>query len=86
MTIRDAIELLQGRKLYMSMGFLSNEAEWVKSNNEAIDMAIAALEQQEGKKPIAVNAKSTWVKCPVCGSTEIDEYCEKCGQKILWEE
>lgn len=69
MTIRDAIDLLHGRKLYMSMGFLSNEAEWVKSNNEAIDMAIAALEQQEGKMP--KEARNIYppeqFECPVCG-------------------
>lgn len=88
MTIRDAIDLLHGRKLYMSMGFLSNEAEWVKSNNEAIDMAISALEKQEGKKPSpfwpCLGKERTYRQCPVCGSTSIAEYCARCGQCIDW--
>lgn len=77
MNNREAIEILR-EKIVPCV----KHSAW----DEAIDMAISALEKQEGKKPIAVNAKSTWVKCPVCGSTDIDEYCEKCGQKILWEE
>lgn len=76
MTNAKAIEILREK---------INE-EFSTDTAEAFCMAISALEKQVGKKPIAVNAKSTWVKCPVCGGTDIDEYCKKCGQKILWEE
>ena len=41
---------------------------------EALKMAISALEKQDGKKPLPVSSNSTWVKCPVCGDTHIDEY------------
>ena len=81
----EAIEILRGC-------VVSEERENGKPNGnitcdltrEVLNMAISALEKQEGKGPVAVNAKSTWVKCPVCGSTDIDEYCEKCGQRIDW--
>lgn len=79
----EAIEILKSR----SMCATYVDSEYVDSVDiEAIDMAIAALEKQDGKKPLPVSTRSTLVKCPVCGSTDIDEYCEKCGQKISWEE
>lgn len=77
MTNAEAIEILR-KKIVPCV----KHSAW----EEAVNMAISALKKQEGKKPVAVSAKSTWVKCPVCGSTVIDEYCVKCGQKILWEE
>lgn len=68
---------------------------------DCFDMAIAALEKQEGKKP---NNRSGWPadgrdtadgSCPVCGSplfcitpryySKHEYYCRDCGQKILWE-
>lgn len=81
MTNAEAIEILKSRR--MCAAYV--DSKYVDSVDiEVIDMAISALEKQEGKGPVAVNAKSTWVKCPVCGSTDIDEYCEKCGQRIDW--
>lgn len=80
MTNKEAIEILRGVKSFFGRDCVPNETP------QSIDMAIAALEKQDGKKPLPVSTRSTWVKCPVCGSTDIDEYCEKCGQKILWEE
>lgn len=92
MTIRDAIDLLHGRKLYMSMGFDGNEAEWVKSNNVAIDMAIAALEKQEGKKPRLhpkpLKNEVFWWNCPHCGAhnhtNTMHNFCHHCGGRIDW--
>lgn len=47
-------------------------------------MAIEALEKQLSKKPINFG-DGTFI-CPVCHSNErsLDEYCDKCGQKIDW--
>lgn len=53
---------------------------------EALELAISALEKQKAKKPLPVSNDSTWSKCPVCGGTNIDEYCGKCGQRIEWSE
>ena len=52
---------------------------------EALDMAVEALEKQIPRKPIPCSRNSTWTKCPVCDSTDIDEYCGKCGQRLDWE-
>ena len=58
---------------------------------EAVQMAIAALEKQEGKNPINR-------RCPNCGSDDIEvwqdgvyvttkfNFCPNCGQKIDWTE
>lgn len=54
--------------------------------DEVFTMAISALEKQDGKKPLPISNDSTWSKCPVCGNTGIDEYCDKCGQHIDWSE
>lgn len=27
---------------------------------------------------------STYAYCPTCGSTRMDMYCSRCGQKIDW--
>lgn len=89
---------------------IENEAEAIeclKSNKptsgylmlqEAIDMAIQALEKQIPKKPIRHTAWENF-KCPACGSTEIVEYdteyreydkdckfeyCSDCGQHLDW--
>ena len=88
MTNAEAIELLRGRKIILpstSMGFVGDEIEYVRSVNKATDMAIAALEKQEGKKPVynGVNCE-----CPFCNTTiETDMkpwYCDICGQRIEW--
>lgn len=54
---------------------------------EAIGMAIQALEKQIPKKPLQ---KSYMVKgavvCPKCEfvALTVDEYCSHCGQKLDW--
>lgn len=48
MTNKEAIDVLRGVKLFFGRDCIPNETP------QAIDMAIAALEKQEGKKPIAV--------------------------------
>lgn len=70
-----------------------NEAiEAIKSNrptsgyvilNEALDMAINALEKQIPKKPIKDKYVPELDFCPECG-TEVTycNYCPLCGQKI----
>lgn len=98
MTNAEAIEILKSRR--MCAAYV--DSEYVDSVDiEAIDMAISALEKQEGKKP---NNRSGWPgggrdtadgNCPVCGSPLVcttpryyskhEYYCRDCGQKILWE-
>lgn len=51
---------------------------------EALNLAVEALEKQVPKKAIPCSPNSTWTKCPVCGATDIDEYCGKCGQRLDW--
>lgn len=54
---------------------------------EAIGMAIQALEKQIPKKPLQ---KSYMVKgavvCPKCEfvALKVDDYCSHCGQKLDW--
>lgn len=89
MTNTEAIEILHGRKLTMSMGFLGDEKEFVKSVNEAINMAISALEKQEPKKPkIEPNEFCKWegwndYLCPSCGRPLISNVNGEwfCGKK-----
>jgi hypothetical protein len=50
-------------------------------------IAIECMEKQIPKKPIAKETKYTTISlCPICESTEIDDYCEKCGQALKWGE
>ena len=84
----EAIECLKSNK--PTSGYLMLQ--------EAIDMAIQALEKQIPKKPIRHTAWENF-KCPACGSTEIVqydteyreydkdckfEYCSDCGQHLDW--
>lgn len=82
MTNAEAIVELRYQKKMSCMGVN------YQANEEVIDMAISALEKQEGKKPSPVwpclGKESTYRKCPVCGSTSIAEYCARCGQRIDW--
>ena len=64
--------------------------------DEALDMAIAALEKQEGKKPTNVRITDGRLgdsgiksgECPSCGEEVVGnwygEYCGICGQKLDW--
>ena len=67
-------------------------------HNEAINLAISALEKQIPKKPIhhgETYKEYEHDKCPVCdyvfnvvkrtvNEIEEPEYCRKCGQKLDW--
>ena len=55
--------------------------------NEALVMAINALEKQIPKKPIKDKYVPELDFCPECG-TEVTNcnYCPHCGQKINWNE
>ena len=87
MTESEAIEILIGIRLVSG---------YSKKREEALDMAIAALEKQEGKKPINVRLADGRLgdngiksgECPSCGR-EVDGnllgiYCGSCGQKLDW--
>lgn len=58
----------------------------------AIDMAISALEKQDGKKPRYsdpfyddVGCFAFDVACPTCGKKlDAEDVCPKCGQHIDW--
>lgn len=60
--------------------------------DEAIDMAISALEKQEGKKPIGTHYAH--MRCSACNhripsgggssSRRRDNWCNYCGQRIDW--
>lgn len=68
--------------------------------NEAIDMAIEALEKQEAKKPLQNEIEYPYMpnmivtQCPSCHRrlrtkrtmAKGDGYCPDCGQKIDWME
>ena len=48
-------------------------------------MAVEALEKQVGKRPIEIGDGR--YECPACHANEraLDEYCDKCEQKINWD-
>lgn len=95
MTEREAIKLLKSNRptsRYVTLNYL----KW----NEALKMAIIALEKQIPKKPYCIEDKM-WC-CPVCDNhllpkwvkyptelmpkTEGLPYCMSCGQKIDFSE
>lgn len=84
MEIKEAIERLRFTYDPLIYGIPMDENGEEAKIREAIAMAISALEKQDGKKPLPVSNDSTWSKCPVCGNTGMDEYCDKCGQRIDW--
>jgi rubrerythrin len=83
MTNAEAIEILKLRRgcaEYVDCMYVDSE------DIDAIDMAIAALEKQEGKKPFWNGA---FYECPNCNTSfgDNDErpmYCDICGQRIEW--
>ena len=89
MTTIEAIERLSNR--YMTVSMCIDSAA-CKSENEAVHMAVAALEKQVGKKPIG--SHYAHMKCPSCNhripsgmgssSRRRDNWCNYCGQKIDW--
>lgn len=58
--------------------------------DNALDIAIKALEKQIPKKPIVCNKKNEYefyYTCPTCGSVNIiGEFCNDCFQRIDWSE
>ena len=95
MTESEAIKLLKSNRP-TSRYIMVNYLKW----NEALKMAINALENQIPKKPYCIEDKM-WC-CPVCDNhllpkwvkyptelmpkTEGLPYCMSCGQKIDWNE
>ena len=73
---------------------LNYEQGTVGEHNEAVTMAIKALEKQIPKKtqnkkysfyPYSTLLKSKYGECPACKSMQADdEYCANCGQKLDW--
>lgn len=93
MTPQEAIERLKGRHMTMSMGFARKDGMLeCKAQNEAINMAVAALEKQIPKKPeyssdgYAPDGTEVWdAHCPNCEhELDIEDICPNCGQAIDW--
>lgn len=93
MTKKEAIEIM-ARRIFMSKYeqaikvlkiLYSDEFQQFTSSefDDAIYVAIEALEKRIPKKPVKLN-------CPNCGFDKIDNswwvftYCPKCGQRIDW--
>ena len=79
-TAKEAIENLKKLKSFHNGSYGSS-----------IRMAIEALEKQVPKKPIE-SKYGEQISCPHCSATLIyclhsykGNYCEECGQAILWE-
>ena len=85
-TYEEAIRELEDR--YLSISCYADKEACNKAN-EAIDIAIQALEKQIPKKVISDEA---FGRCPVCGyifnSELVNEYnikyCPDCGQALDW--
>ena len=82
MTESEAIKLLKSNRptsRYIIVNYLKL--------NEALKIAINALEKQIPKKPIKDKYVPELDFCPECG-TEVTNcnYCPLCGQKIDWNE
>ena len=78
MTEREAIANIE-----YARSWLGSESDF---SDEALDMAISALEKQE-KKPAKAKFNKRYNKfvyfCPVCGEiTGYYDYCSDCGQAI----
>ena len=77
--------------------YILRNAAWLGPNEDreateaVLELAIAAVKKQEGKKPFPDSDKSI-LACQYCGSGEylhnadenINQYCGQCGQKIDW--
>lgn len=95
MTAKEAIKILSRRTTIPGDGYSFEEI------NEAIDMAIAAIEKRIPKKPVAhestdiTNTRYYDYSCPTCGKWVYKklpfeernrEICPDCGQALCWEE
>lgn len=59
-----------------------------RSDKEAFEIAIEALEKQIPKKTLwGGTNNASWRSCPECHSREnkTHKYCSQCGQKLSWE-
>lgn len=82
---QEAIEILKHEHDY---------AQLLSYVDEALKMAISALEKQIPKKPILAEEQhirySMNYICPLCGKhfsgTGIASYCYHCGQALIWED
>jgi len=83
MEIKEAIELLDNL-----LGMI--EDNHGNDYDEALHMAISALEKQAPKKPIGAKRFADLYLgfCPSCGEGNYSEYgfCGKCGQATDWAE
>lgn len=85
MKIQEAIEILKHEHDY---------AQLLSYVNEALKMAISALEKQIPKKPILAEEQHIRYLmdyiCPLCGKhfsgTGIASYCYHCGQALIWDD
>lgn len=83
MKASEAIEILIGIRCVSG---------YSKRREEALDMAIAALEKQEGKKPKLhpkpLKNEVFWWNCPHCGAhnhtNTRHNFCHHCGGRIDW--
>ena len=86
MTVEQAIDLLENLD-----GMIEDNHN--SDYDSALKMGKEALEKQIPKKPIG---RHTDYKCSVCGrrvrsgkgssSRQRDNFCQRCGQKLDWEE
>lgn len=89
MTYEEAIEYITERYVTMSMCLTLDEC---RKHNNAISMAIEALEKQMPKKPTRGKYGHTecaccgWIVESFCGDLEQYPFCPNCGQAIDWEE
>lgn len=72
MEIKEAIADL--KEMALAFGYGTHKSETLEESpyDEAVNMAISALEKQVGKKPVRVNKNGDFdgnfeVVCPVCG-------------------
>lgn len=77
MTNEEAIEILKHEHDY---------AQLLSYVNEALELAISALEKQTPKKP----TRTDWIYCPSCNwgiaLMKGTHHCPKCGQALDWSE
>ena len=91
MTTDEAIEIIES--LYVTMSMWLGSSEEARQRNEAIKMAVDALKKQIPMKPTGEHYAH--MRCPSCNhripsgqgssSRRRDNWCNYCGQKILWE-
>lgn len=88
MTVEEAIKIIERRTTIPDDDYSFDKI------NEAIDVAISALEKQIAKKPeyssdgYSPEGLEIWdAHCPNCGhELEEEDICPNCGQAICWED